>query len=78
MGYKGGTSDFSSDLSLGRRPTAESDEFFVWTSIVIEISHETAEIKCYPLSEHDSAAPARDVGCGALPKTHTFNKMINV
>ena len=25
-GYKGGTSDFSSDLSLGRRPLSKTDE----------------------------------------------------
>ena len=34
---KGGTSDFSSDLSLGRRPIAKSVEFFISTKLSVEI-----------------------------------------
>ena len=40
----------STDLSSGRRPESKSDEFSDLTPLVIEIIHETAEIKCFPYS----------------------------
>ena len=52
---RGGTSHFSSDLSSGRRPKSKSVEKCEVPPLVIEIMSETAHIKCFPLSEHDSA-----------------------
>ena len=47
----------SSDLSLGRRPVSKSEEFFLWTTLVIEIPTSTFFTfpkKVYTLSEHHS------------------------
>ena len=42
----------SNPIVIEERPEPKSDEIFVSHPIVIEEMSETAEIKCFPLSDH--------------------------
>ena len=59
----------SSDLSLGRRPEFESDEFGKGFILVVEIlrcEKNSVSIHTYPLSEHESTEASRHDQTGRI------------